>query len=155
MIHCHLVRRSLVVLSLAALPALPVVAQHMGHGAQGGMHGTPAGQHGQMTAAEQMMRNIDTMMANIQSSMRDLAAMPMSGGQHDQMVAGMNGLLEQMRGLHGHLTTMMRDPQLMHQGDAMKAFNQACRDLERMASAFQSMTKNMTQAMKGLHDDRQ
>lgn len=32
----------------------------------------------------------------------------------------------------------------------MKAFQQACRNLEQMTSAFQAMTKNMTQAMKGM-----
>lgn len=154
MIHRHLVLPSLVVLSIAALLAVPALAQHMGHGAQGGMRGTQAGQHGQMMAPEQMMRNIESMMTNIQASMRDLAAMPMPGGHHDQMLAGMNGMLEQMRAVRGDLTTMMRDPQLMHQDTAMKAFNEACRDLERMASAFQSMTKHMSQAMKGLHHER-
>ncbi len=154
MIHRHVVLSPLVVLSIAALLAVPALAQHMGHGAQGGMQGTQAGQHGQMMAADQMMRNIESMMTNIQASMRDLAAMPMSGGHHDGMLAGMNGMLEQMRAVHGDLATMMKDPQLMHQDDAMKAFNEACRDLERMASAFQSMTKHMNQAMKGLHNER-
>lgn len=118
------------------------------------MQGSQAGPHGQMMAAEQMMRTIDATMANIQTSLRDLAAMPMSGGHHDPMVAGMNGLLDQMRAVHGHLATMMQDPQLKHERDAMKALDQTCRDLGRMVSAFQSMTKNIAQAMKDLHDER-
>lgn len=150
--HRASVRSVFAALAIAAFLVAPAFAQHMGHGSQGGqMQGTQGQMQGQM-AGEQMMRNVDSMMTNIESMMRDLSAMPMAGGQHDQMITGMNGMLDQMRGVHGDLTTMMKDPQLMQHGDAMKPFNQACRNLEQMATAFQSMTKNVTQAMKGLHN---
>jgi len=97
---------------------------------------------------EHMKRNVDSMMANSASMLRELSATQMAGGQFDQVLTGMKGLLEQMRGMSGNLAAMLNDPMLM-QGNDKKALNQASRDLEKMASAFQSMTKNMNQAMTG------
>ena len=54
-----------------------------------------------------------------------------------------------MRDMSGNLAAMLNDPMVMQQRDAKKALNQASRDLEKMASAFQSMTKNMSHAMTG------
>lgn len=153
MAHSYLVRISLSLLSVAVF-AGSAVAQHTGHGAMRGTHGAPVAQgHGQMMAGEQMMRNVDSSMLRAESMMRDLSAMSMEGGRHDQMIDGMRGMLEQMRGLHGHLTGVMKDPQFTHDGSATKAFNAACRELEKMASAFESMTKHMNQAMKGPHHE--
>lgn len=49
---------------------------------------------------------------------------------------------------------MMQDP-LQSNAAAMKAFPQACKNFEQMASAFQTLTKNMTQTMKGMHGNGQ
>ena len=127
----------------------------MAHGGQGHEHaqGTmPAS----MTATDKMMGNVDTMMANAGSMMRDLTAMHagMSGSaQHDQMLSSMQGMLDQMRQVHGSLNGMMKESGFAYDKDTQKSFQQAGRDLEQMASAFQSMAKNMTKAMKGMAHD--
>ena len=150
MTHRHLFNASLVALSFLTLFPFPGFAQHAGHGAPG----MPGAQSTPTMAGEQMKRNVDSMMTNTASMLRDLSAMPVAGGQYDQLLTGMNGMLEQMRGVSGGLTAILNDPMLMQQGDARKAFNQASRDLEKMASAFQSMTKNMNQAMKGQYSQK-
>ena len=118
-------------------------AQHGGHGAP-----APATPRAPAMQGEQMKRNVDSMMANSASMLRELSAMQMAGGQFDQVLTGMKGMLDQMRGMSGNLAAMLNDPMLM-QGNDKKALNQASRDLEKMASAFQSMTKNLNQAMTG------
>ena len=149
-------RNNALAFGLVAFMAMTVSARtvsgQMTEGNQDREHGQGAMQ-GNMMATDQMMRNIDTMMANAGSMMRDLTAIHagMSGGsQHDQMMSSMQGMLDQMRQFHGSLNDMMKDPAFGHNNDAMKSFQQACRNLEQMTSAFQSMTKNMTQAMKGM-----
>ena len=144
---CHLFVASLVAFSFVILFSSSGFAQHDGHGG----FEWPGGQSTQTMAGEQMQPNVDSMMRNIASMLRDLSAMPMASGQYDQLLIGMNGILGQMWVVHRNLSTMMSDPMLMQQGDATKAVNKARRDLEKMASAFQSMTKNVDQAMKGLH----
>ena len=134
--------------SLAAffcLSVFPTVgfAQHAGHGAPGPGTPSPPAMQG-----EQMKRNVDSMMANSASMLRELSATQMAGGQFDQVLTGMKGMLDRMRGMSGNLAAMLNDPMLM-QGNDKKALNQASRDLEKMASAFQSMTKNLNQAMTG------
>ena len=137
--------------------AIPTGAgQTMGqsHGSQGHGHDQAAKpQANMMAATDQMMRNIDSMMTNAGSAMRDLTAMHagMSGGaEHGPMLASMESLLAQMRQFRGDLHDMAKNPMLAHNNDAMKSYQQACRNLEQMASAFQSMTKNMTSALKGM-----
>ena len=140
---------------MAMAVSAPTVSGQMTHGGQGHGQGQSAMQ-GRMMATDQMMRNIDTMMANAGSMMRDLTAMHagMSGGpQHDQMMSSMQGMLDQMRQFRGSLNDMMKDPAFGHNNDTMKSFQQAGRNLEQMASAFQSMTKNMTKAMKDMAHD--
>lgn len=136
-----------------------VFAQHGGHGGdtQGAMQEST---QGSMTATAQMMRNVDTMMRNIDSmmtnassAMRDLNAMHarMPGGlQLDPMMTSMQGTFDQMRQIRGSLNDMMRNPAVGSNAQSMRAFQQACRNLEQMTSAFQSMTKNMAQGMKGM-----
>lgn len=122
------------------------VAQHAGHGASGpGPTSAPAMQ------GEHMTRNVNSMLANAEAMLRGMPAgqMQMAGGEHDHVLTGMKGMLDQMRGMSSNLTVMLNDPMLMQQGDAKKALNQASRDLEKMAAAFQSMTKNMRHAMTG------
>ena len=133
-----------------------VLAQMHGSGQGGHGHdqaGMQGNMQGSMMATDQMMRNIDSMMTNVSSMMRDLntmhAGMP-NAAQHDQMMGPLQGTFDQMRQLHGSLTQTMRDPSFGHDAQSMKAFQQACKNLEQMTSAFQSMTKNLTQAMKGM-----
>lgn len=164
-------RDNTLVFGLVALMAMAVSARSVsgqmryasqGHGHdQGAMQGNTQGNMqgnmpGNMMATAQMMRDVDTMMANAGSMMRDLTAMHagMGGGpQHDQMMSSMQGMLDQMRQFHGSLNDMMEDPTFGHNSEAMKSFEQAGRDLKQMASALQSMTKNMTKAMKGMTHD--
>jgi hypothetical protein len=83
--------------------------------------------------------------------MGDLAAMHagMQGHeQHDPMMTSMQGMLDTMKQLHGQLNGMTHDPSVMKNNEAMKGFQQACKNLEQMASSFQSMTKNVTTVMK-------
>lgn len=127
---------------LIGLPPVSV-AQHAGHGAP-----APAAPRTPAMQGEQMKRNVDSMLANSESMLRELSAMQIAGGKHDQVLAGMNGMLDQMRSMSGNLTATLNNPMLL-QGNDKKALNQASRDLEKMASAFQSMTKNLKQAMTG------
>lgn len=158
-------RRKTLILGFAVLVAFgiqgsAVLAQMHGGGTQGhghdqaGMQGNMQGSmQGAMMATDQMMRNIDTMMTNVSSMMRDLntlhAGMP-GGMQHGPLMTSMQGTFDQMRQLHGSLNEMMHGPNFAHDAQSMKAFQEACQNLEQMTSAFQSMTKNMTQAMKGM-----
>jgi hypothetical protein len=141
---------------MIAFAASGVLAQMHGGGQGHGQHqsGMQGNMPGPMMAADQMMRNVDTMMNNVSGMMRDLttmhAGMP-NAAQHDQVMTSMQGAFDQMRQLHGSLNGMMKDPGLMHNNDAMKSYQQACRNLEQMTSALQSMAKNMTQAMKGMN----
>lgn len=156
-------RQTTSVLGLAVLVALGLgvgaaLAQMHG-GTQGhGQHqpGMQGNMQGAMMATDQMMRNIDTMMTNAASMMRDLstmhAGMP-NRTAHDPVMTSMQGMLDQMRQLHGSLNNMRHDPNFGHDNESMKAFQQACRNLEQMTSAFQNMTKNITQAMKGMHGE--
>jgi hypothetical protein len=136
-----------------ALTTVPAAAQMhggaQGHGQhQAGMQGNMQG----MTGADRMMQNVDKMMTNVSTMMQDLSTMHagMSGGGHDQVMTSMQGAFDQMRQLRGSLGEMMKDPTLMHNQNAMKSFEQACKNLEQMTTSFQSMAKNMTQAMKGM-----
>lgn len=143
MTHRHSLFASVAAFSFLLVCPPVSVAQHAGHGAP-----PPASPRAPVMQGEQMKRNVDSMMANSESMLRELSAMQMAGGKHDQVLTGMKGMLDQMRGMSGHLTAMLNDPMLM-QGNDTKALNQASRDLEKMASAFQSMTKNLNQAMTG------
>lgn len=136
---------------LFALTAAPATAQMQGgagHGQhQAGMQGSMQG----MAAADRMMQNIDRTMTNVSTMMQELstmhAGMPNAG---HQVMTSMQGAFDQMRLLRGSLGEMMKDPTLMHNQNAMKSFEQACKNLEQMTTSFQSMAKNMTQAMKGM-----
>jgi hypothetical protein len=145
MSHRHSSITSVVFAYLIAFASVGV-AQHAGHGASGpGTSSAPPMQ------GEHMTRNVNSMLANAEAMLRGMSAgqMQMAGGEHDQVLTGMKGMLDQMQGMSSNLTVMLNDPMLMQQGDAKKALNQASRDLEKMAAAFQSMTKNMRHAMTG------
>ncbi len=115
-------------------------------------HGAMQGNMAAMNQMNQMLRNVEGMMTNTAGIMRDLAAMHtgMGAGQHDQMMSSMQGLLDQMRQFHGSMSELMKAPTLHQNNEAMKGLQQACRDLERMASSLQEMSKHMAQAMKGM-----
>ena len=152
-------RQTIFALGLTVLVAFGIgsgaVLAQMHGGSQGhGQHeaGMQGNMQGAMMATDQMMRNIDTMMTNVSSMMRDLTTMhaAMSNGMaHDPVMTSMQGTFDQMRQLRGSLNDMMRNPGFGHDTQSMRAFQQACRNLEQMTSAFQSMTKNMTRAMNG------
>ena len=152
--------RNVMILAFSVVVSLGIggraVLAQMHGGAQGHGHeqaGMQGNMQGSMMATDQMMRNIDSMMTNVSSMMRDLntlhAGMP-NAPQHGQMMASMQGTFDQMRQLQGSLNDMRRNPNFGHEAQSMRAFQQACRNLEQMTSAFQSMTKNLTQAMKGM-----
>lgn len=87
-----------------ALAAVPLSAQ-MDHGQ---MHGATQGgmQHGAMMAStDQMMKNIDQMMSSSASMMRDLTGMQagMPGNGQGQMTTTMQGMLDNMKQMHGQL----------------------------------------------------
>jgi hypothetical protein len=139
---------ALACLVLIAIAAIPLAAQ-MDHGqmhtaAQGGM------QHSMM-ATEQMMKSIHQMMSNASTMMQDLTTMHAGTAgheQHDPMMQSMQGMLDQMKQFQGQMQEGMKDPAMMQNKQAMKSMNEVCQNLEKMVSAFQAMTKNMTQMMK-------
>ena len=94
-------------------------AQHAGHGVPGpGTLSAPA------MPGEQMKRNVDSMISNSAAMLRELSAMRMAAGQHDEVLTGMKGMLDQMRVMSGNLAAILNDPMLTQQGDAKKALNQ-------------------------------
>lgn len=143
-----------VALGLAPLAARMQNGQHQ-MGGQEHQHQTAGAMQGPMAAMGQMMRNIDGMMANAADMMRNLSALHAGMGQAQQgdMMSSMQGMFDQMRLFQGSMNEMLKDPALHQNNDAMKGLQQACRDLERMASSFQDMAKHMTQAMKGMPHD--
>lgn len=157
-------RPQMTVLAFSVIVALGIGggalrAQHGDHG--GGDQGTTQGNmRGDMTETAQMMRNIDTMMRNLDGKMTDVsstmrkltavhAGMP-GGLQHDPMMTSLQGTFDQMREIRGSLNDMMRHPHVDRNAQSMRAFQQAWRNLEQMTSAFQSLSKNVTQAMRGM-----
>jgi hypothetical protein len=72
----------------------------------------------------------------------------MHGGGQGQMATSMQGMLDNMKQLQGQFNGMMKDPSWMGNNQAMKDFQQACKNLEQMASSYQTMTKNITSMMK-------
>src|SRR5450756_1965596 len=91
-----------------ALAAVPLSAQ-MDHGQ---MHGATQGgmQHGAMMAStDQMMKNIDQMMSSSASMMRDLTDMQagMHGNGQGQMTTTMQGMLDNMKQMHGQLLSLI------------------------------------------------
>ncbi len=143
-----------VALGLAPLAARMQNGQHQ-MGSQEHQHQTAGAMQGPMAAMGQMMRNIDGMVANAANMMHDLSVIHegMGGEQHNQMASSMQGMFDQMRLFQGSMNEMIKDPALHLNNDAMKGLQQACRDLERMVSSFQDMTKHVTQAMKGMPHD--
>jgi hypothetical protein len=162
-------RSRILAVSLAgtALATSPCLAAQMhesparvhGQAMQGqAMHGQAM--QGHMVDAERMMRHAGVMMNNADAMMRDMAAFrsSMHAGEHlalhDQMMKSFDTMLAHMREVHGNLQQHLHDPALMQNRGARDHMQDACRDLERMAGAFEQMTKHMSQALKGLPHDR-
>jgi hypothetical protein len=121
---------------------------------QGQMH-AQAMQQQPMMAAQQMMRNADIMMSNAATMMRNLAIVPpnmphQQHQQHQQMMQSLDGMLQHMRQFHGTVQLHLHDPALMNHRQAFRDMEEACRNLEQMAGAFEAMTKHMNQALKSL-----
>lgn len=148
------ISRSLIAFVIAALIA--VLWTVTARAQQPGPHHGGAAMHtatmpASMMASQRMMREAETMMTNAASLMRDMTAIH-AGVNHEQHHAAMGSLqsmLDHMRQLHGNLNRMMHDPSHHQNHEAMKNFQEACQDLRRMASSFESMTKNMNKAMRG------
>lgn len=134
-----------VVIAVVATPLSAEMQHGQMHGAsQGGM------QHSMM-GTEQMMKNIDQMMSNASTMMQDLTTMHAGVAghqQHDPMMQSMQGMLDQVKQFQVEMQEAMKDPAMMQNNQAIKSMSDACQNLEKMASAFQAMTKNMTQMMK-------
>ncbi len=153
-----------IAMAAAGSLAITAVAQMQQGGGQmsgGQMPGTQSGghQHGAMQGtmqgtmpSDQMMANINTMMAGVTSTMRDFTSMQAGtfGPQHDQMTASMRGITDQMHQLHAVMNDVAKNPGLMGNSDAMKAFHQAGSEFQKMGAAFQSMMKNLNQTGKGM-----
>lgn len=142
------------------LSALVIVAAAAPARAQHGEHGSmptpmapmiPMPMAPMATNPDQLMEKIDGTMAKADVAVRDLQGMHDRlgpGVTHDQILASMNGMLEQMRQVHGMLGALIKDPGFTSRRDAMKAFEDASRDFDKIAKAFQAMTKNMGRVMK-------
>jgi hypothetical protein len=149
---------SVAVASVFAAGLTVGVGAQMGGGHTGG--GQMAGhQHGAMQgsmsggmASDQMMRNIDSMMANVSSMMKDFTAMQPGtfGPQHDQMMSSVQGLVGQMHQVHGAMGEMAKNPGLTANGAAMKSFQQAGVEFQKMGTAAQAMMKSLGQAAKDM-----
>lgn len=150
------ISRSLIAFIVAALIAafwvLNASAQQMGPhhpGQPSAMHATtPA----MLTNSHRMMREADLMMTNAATMMREMNALhtTVNHAQHHAAMGSLQNMLGQMRQLHGNLQHMMDDKTMLQHHAAMKNFQQACQDLRKMAASFESMTRNMSRAMKGI-----
>lgn len=151
------ISRSLIAFVIAALIA--VLWAVSARAQQPGPHHGAAAMHGAtmpaaMMSSQRMMREAETMMTHAAAMMRDMTAIH-AGINHDRHHAAMGSLqnmLDHMRQLHGNLNQMMHDPAHHQNHEAMRNFQQACQDLRRMASSFESMTKNMHKAMRGMQN---
>jgi hypothetical protein len=135
--------------AVLAIGLTAAAGAQMGGGQMGGH------QHGAMQgsmSSDQMMRGIDSMMNSVTSMMRDFTSMPAGsfGSRHDQMMSSMRGLLDQMHQVHGVMGDMAKNPGMMNNKDAMKAFHQAGTEFQTMGKALEGMVKNLNQAAKGM-----
>ena len=122
----------------------------------GHQHGAMQGSMSGGMASDQMMRNIDSMMASTSSMMRDFTGMQPGtfGPQHDQMMSSVQGLVGQMHQVHAVLGDMAKNPGLTANSAAMKSFQQAGAEFQKMGTASQNMMKSLSQAAKGMPNGR-
>lgn len=104
-------------------------------------------------AADRIMESIGKRMSKLSTLMQDLNTV--HGGmanaeQHHVAMTSMQSTFDDMRRLRAALREMMSDPALALNNDAVKSFEQTCKNLEQMTTAFESMAKNMTKAMNGM-----
>ena len=148
------IRLTLATLGIVLFGGALILAQMSG--GMGQMQPQAAGTQtmsGGMMSSQQQMSSAGMRMTGADSQMRNLTTMNASmkaGAGHDQMISSMQGVLDQMHKMHGELGTMMKDPAFGHDKDMMDSFEQASRNLDQMATAFQSMAKSMTKVMKGV-----
>jgi hypothetical protein len=136
----------------AASLTIRLGAQTGGGQMPGHQHGATQGSMAGGMASDQMMRNIDSMMANVSSTTNNFTSMQPGafGPQHDQMMSSIQGLVGQMHQVHGAMGEMARNPGLTANGAAMKSFQQAGAEFQRMGTAAQAMMKNLGQAAKDM-----
>lgn len=123
------------------------------------------GQHGSMpmepkrTNIDKPMQKIDAAMASADAALRELKNVHDRlgpGATHDEIVMSMTGMFVKMRQIQTSLGVLSedrkfarrQDPEFIGNPDAMKAFEEASRNFEQIASAFQAMAKGMGQVMK-------
>jgi hypothetical protein len=142
-----------------ATGTLFVAALTMGVGAQmgggqmtGHQHGAMQGSMSSSMASTQMMRNIDSMMANVSSMMNNFTSMQPGtfGPQHDQMMSSIQGLVGQMHQVHGAMGEMAKNSGLTANTVAMKSFQQAGAEFQKMGTAAQAMMKSLGQVAKDM-----
>lgn len=143
----HLFRVTFIAPILSALvivaAAAPARAQHGEHGS---MPMAPMA-----TNSDQLMEKMNGTMAKADVAMRDLQGLHDRlgpGVTHDQILASMSGMLAQIRQVQGTFGALLKDPGFTSRREAMKAFEDATRNFDQLASAFQAMTKNMGRVMK-------
>lgn len=131
-----------------------------GHTSGGQMGGSQTGghQHGAMQGAtagmssDQMMRNIDSMMLSVTTMMKDFTSMQAGsfGPQHDQMMSSIQGLVGQMHQVHAVMGEVAKAPSMSGNTAAMKSFQQAGTEFQKMGASAQAMMKSLRQAAKDM-----
>lgn len=108
------------------------------------------GDHGpsqsQIDAIKVNLRNADTSLSTIQSMLNQLTGQQAADANTPlgQMARSMQTMLSELLDLHSVTGRAVEDPGVHDAGPAMAALQSASKDLERMTSAFQSLTKNVS-----------
>jgi ElaB/YqjD/DUF883 family membrane-anchored ribosome-binding protein len=136
----------------AAALSVGLRAQMGGGQMTGHQHGAMQSTMSGGMSSDQMMRGIDSMMASVSSMMRDFTSMqPGSfGPQHDQMMSSIQGLVGQMHQVHAAMGNMAKNPAMTANSAAMKSFQQAGTEFQKMGTAAQAMMKSLGQAAKDM-----
>jgi ElaB/YqjD/DUF883 family membrane-anchored ribosome-binding protein len=115
-------------------------------------HGAMQGSMSAGMSSDQTMRNIDSMMANVSSMMKDFTAMQPGtfGPRHDQMMSSIQGLVGQMHQVHAAMGDMAKNPGMTANSAAMKSFQQAGAEFQKMGTATQALMKSLGQAAKAM-----
>jgi hypothetical protein len=145
----HPVRPFVVCLLAVALPmtaATWVAGRMMAH--QGQSHARAQVPPPATLPVDQAMRNVNAMMANTGTLIRDLSArharMPLDQrAPHEPLLRSIVGTHEQLRRLQQDLDSRVR----VAAPHERQEVEEACRSVERMAAAFEAMTKHLSEAM--------
>jgi hypothetical protein len=130
--------------------ALVAMALFVIAAAGAGVRAAHDGNHGPgqspIERVNEKLHKIDAMLSGVQSTIgtltdRQAAAASTPAGQ---MAVSVQALLGQMRQLQGVAGRVAGEPGVHDSDAAMGALEKACRDLEKMTSAFQSLAKNVS-----------